>query len=120
MRVMLIGNTTASALLTVAAVLAATPLLTAQPAPAPAWMQLTIVHVAPSMIDEYIAGQREITAHVKKSGPPWRLVSRTEVFGDAFRFVILTPVANLASFDPKNSDADLAALNRRLQKYVTS
>ena len=89
------------------------------PAPAP-WVQLTIVHVEPAMADEYIAVQRDITTRIKKGGPQWRIVGRTEVFGDPFRFIVATPVQNLASFDAKNSDPELAALNGRLQKYVTS
>lgn len=86
----------------------------------PPWLQLTIVQVAPAMVDEYMAVQREITARVKKGGPPWRIVSRTDVFGDAYRFLIMSPVQNLASFDRKDSDADLVALNNRVQRYITS
>jgi len=95
------------------------PATQSPPAPVP-WMQLTVVQVVPAMVDDYIAVQREIAARVKKGGPAWRIVSRTEVFGDPFRFLILTPVQNLASFDAKNTDAELAALNNRLPKYVTS
>ncbi len=119
MRDVLIRNLAALALL----ILAGSPALpvTAQNPPVPApWMQLTIVRVEPAMVDEYIAVQREITARVKKGGPAWRIVSRTEVFGDPFRFLIFTPVQTLASFDAKNSDAELAALNGRLLKYVAS
>lgn len=95
--------------------------LAAQSPPAPApWMQFTIVHVEPAMVDEYIAVQRDITARLKKGGPAWRIVSRTEVFGDAYRFLIITPVQNLAGFDAKNADAELAALNNRVQRYVSS
>jgi len=118
MRDVLIWNLAALMLL---CVLAAPLPLAAQAPPAPApWMQLIIVHVEPAMVDEYIAVQREITARVKKAGPPWRIVSRTEVFGDTYRFLIVTPVQNLASFDAKNSDSELAALNSRVQRYVTS
>jgi hypothetical protein len=100
--------------------LALVSVLAAQSPPSPPpWMQLTVVHVEPAMVDEYIAVQREITARVKKGGPPWRIVSRTEVFGDTYQFLIVTPVQNLASFDAKNSDSELAALNSRAQRYVT-
>lgn len=70
------------------------------------------------MIDEYVAVQREMAARIKKGGPAWRIVSRTEVFGDLFRFFIVTPVQNLASFDKKNTDAELAALSNRAQRYI--
>jgi len=116
MRDLLIGNL---AVLMLVAFLAAPVTAQSPPAPAP-WMQLTIVRVEPTMVDEYIAVQREITARVKKGGPAWRIVSRTEVFGDPLRFLIVTPVQTLASFDAKNSDTELATLNGRLQKYITS
>jgi hypothetical protein len=121
MRDVLIRNLAALALLPLVCLLAAPLPLAAQSPPAPApWTQLTIVHVAPAMIDEYIAVQREIAARARKGGPAFRIVSRTEVFGDTFRFLVMTPVQSLASFDARNSDNELAALNGRLQKYITS
>ena len=97
--------------------------LTARPisaqAPTP-WLQMTIVQVEPAMIDEYVGLQREISARMRRGGPAWRTVSRTEGFGDMYRFVILSPLANLASLDAaaRNVDPELAALNGRAQKYV--
>ena len=90
-------------------------------APTP-WLQLTIVQVEPAMIDEYVALQREISARMRRGGPAWRTVSRTEGFGDTYRFVILSPLPNLASLDAaaRNVDPELAALNGRAQKYVKS
>src|SRR5881396_2283095 len=115
MRHMLIRN------LLLVIVLAASQTLEAQtPAQPPPWIQLTIVQVEPAMVDEYIGVQREITAHIKKAGPAWRIVSRTDVFGDAYRFLIATPVPNLATFDKKDSDTELASLNNRSQRYVKS
>ena len=74
------------------------------------------------MIDEYVALQREISARMRRGGPAWRTVSRTEGFGDTYRFVILSPLPNLASLDAaaRNVDPELAALNGRAQKYVKS
>jgi len=98
----------------------ATPYPAAAQTPTP-WVQLTIVHVNPSMVDEFMAVQREFMAHAKEAGTPWRLVSRTAVFGDTYRFVIATPVERLASFDETpDSDPSLAALINRVQKCVTS
>ena len=90
-------------------------------APTP-WLQLTIVQVEPAMIDEYVALQRDISTRMRRGGPAWRTVSRTEGFGDTYRFVILSPLANLASLDAaaRNVDPELAALNGRAQKYVKS
>ena len=92
----------------------------AQDPPAP-WVRLNIVHVDPAMVDEFIAIQREFTARAKEAKTPWRSVSRTEVFGDAYRFLIATPVENLASFDQTaDSDPEMTALVNRVQRCVTS
>jgi hypothetical protein len=84
------------------------------------WLQMTIVQVEPAMIDEYLALQREISARMRRGGPAWRTVSRTEGFGDMYRFVILSPLANLASLEAaaRNADPELVALNGRAQRYV--
>ena len=86
---------------------------------ADAWMQLTMVHVNPAQIDEYLGVQREITAKIRRGGPAWRMVSRTEPFGDAFQFLILTPLQNVASAEPR-PDPELTALNARAAKYIVS
>ena len=95
-------------------------IVAAQDSPAP-WMRLNIVHVDPTMVDEFIAIQREFTARAKEAKTPWRSVSRTEVFGDTYRFLIATPVENLASFDQTaDSDPEMTALVNRVQRCVTS
>jgi len=95
-------------------------IVAAQDPPAP-WVRLNIVHVDPTMVDEFIAIQREFTARAKEAKTPWRSVSRTEVFGDTYRFLIATPVENLASFDQTaDSDPEMAALVNRVQRCVTS
>ena len=102
-------------------VLTAPHVVTAQPASP--WIQLTIVQVDPAMVDEFIAVQREFTARAKEADTPWRTVSRTAVFGDTYRFLITTPVENLASFDDAETgdpDPELAALIHRLRNCVTS
>ncbi|HXV60310.1 MAG TPA: hypothetical protein VEK15_06415 [Vicinamibacteria bacterium] len=90
-------------------------------AKAPPWFQLTIVQVQPTMVDEYMAVQRELMARAQKAKTPWRTVSRTEVFGDTYRFFIATPLENLASLDRGNdSDPELTALVNRLRRCITS
>ncbi len=85
------------------------------------WTQLTLVDVVPSMVEEFVAVQRELTARAKEAKTPWRTVSRTEVFGDTYRFFIATPVASLASFDKKgDSDPALTALIHRAEKCITA
>jgi len=85
------------------------------------WMQLIIVHVEPSMVDEYTAVQRDYAARVKKAVNPGRTVSRVEV-GDTGQFLITSPVQNLAAFDAaaRQNDPELTALNIKMAKYVTN
>jgi hypothetical protein len=93
----------------------------AQAPQAAPWMQVTIVHVEPAMVDEYMAVQRDYAAKAKKAATPGRTVSRVEV-GDIYQFIITSPVTNLASFDTANRtpDPEITALNAKMLKYVTS
>jgi hypothetical protein len=93
-------------------------LLVAQSPAAAPWLQLTFVQVQPAMVDEYIAVEREVTGSLKRTGVPWRIVGRTEVFGDAYEFLIATPAQNLASFDATKPDSELANLKNRAQRYL--
>jgi len=104
------------AVLLAAAVTAAAQ--TPQQAP---WMQVTIVHVEPAMVDEYIAVQRDFAARAKKAPTPGRTFSRVEI-GDTYQFIMTSPVSNLASFDAagRNVDPELSALNAKMLRYVTS
>jgi hypothetical protein len=91
------------------------------PPAAPPWLQMTVVQVDPAFIDEYLAMQRDITARLRRAqGATWRTVHRSDVFGDTYQFMTVTPVQTLASFDAagRNVDAELTALNIRAQKYV--
>jgi hypothetical protein len=83
------------------------------------WVELSIVDVIPSMVEEFVAVQRELTARAKESKTPWRTVSRTEVFGDTYRFFIASPVASLASFDKAGDDPALTALERRAERCIS-
>ena len=106
------------AFLALASVLGAADAARAQGRPQAApWIQLAIVQVDPTMVDEYAAVQRELAARVKRAGTPWRSVCRTDVFGDSYRFLIATPLQSLASLDARQ-DAELAALGSRAQRYV--
>ena len=102
-------------------VLSAPHTVTAQPASP--WVQLIVVQVDPAMVDEFMAVQRELMARAKEADTPWRTVSRTAVFGDTYRFLITSPVEDLASFDDAETgdpDPELAALINRVRKCVTS
>jgi len=82
-------------------------------------VQLTVVDVVPSMVEEFIAVQRELAARAKEAKTPWRTVSRTEVFGDAYQFFIASPVASLATFDRAEDDPAMTALVRRAERCIT-
>jgi hypothetical protein len=87
----------------------------------PPWIQLTVVEVAPDRVEEFLAVQRELSARAKKAKTPWRIVSRTEVFGDTYRFLIDMPLDKLAVFDKETApDAELDSLRRRVEKCITS
>lgn len=88
--------------------------------PAP-WVQFTMVHVAPSLAEEFVAVQRDISARMRRAGVPWRTVSRTDAFGETYRFIIATPLQNLAGLEnPRAADPELAVLNARALKYITN
>ena len=118
MRVVLSGSSLA--LLTLSGLAWSQPATPAKPAKdAAAWVQLTIVDVVPSMVEEFIAVQRELATRAKEAKTPWRTVSRTEVFGDTYRFFIASPVASLASFDKAVDDPALTALERRADRCIS-
>ena len=98
--------------------LPAAPALAQDPPP---WLEMTIVHVAPARVDEFLAAQREVSALDEAAGVPWRSVGRTAVFGDTYRFVITTPLANFAQLDRAGDDdpARAAAVNR-IRNVITS
>ena len=99
---------------------AAAPAAAQEEAPPP-WVQMNVIQVRPEMVDEFMAVQRELSSRAKEAKVPWRSVSRTHVFGDTYRFLITTPVQNLASFDGEDdADPETESLINRLRRCVTS
>ncbi len=87
----------------------------------PPWLEMTIVQVDPGRVDEFLAAQREISALEKDAGTPWRSVGRTAVFGDTYRFVITTPLANFARLDRAvDDDGARAGIVSRIRNVITS
>ena len=87
----------------------------------PPWLEMTIVHVAPDRVDEFLAAQREISALEKEAGTEWRSVARTAVFGDTYRFVITTPLANFARLDrADDAEGARATIVNRIRNVITS
>ena len=85
------------------------------------WMEMALVGVDPGQVDEFLAAQRELASLEQKAGIPWRSVSRTAVFGDTYRFVIVTPLAQFARLDrPGRPDPARVSVENRIQRTVTS
>ena len=78
------------------------------------WIEMTVVGVDPGRVDEFLAAQRELSELDREAGVPWRSVSRTAVFGDTYRFLILSPLASFARYDrdPAADPARAAAIGR--------
>ena len=85
------------------------------------WIEMTVVGVDPGRVEEFLAAQRELSALDREAGVPWRSVGRTAVFGDTYRFLILSPLANFAYYD-RDTDADpaRAAAIARIRRVVDS
>lgn len=85
------------------------------------WMEMALVGVDPDQVDEFLAAQRELASLEQKAGVPWRSVSRTAVFGDTYRFVIVKPLAQFARLDrPGRPDPARAPVESRIQRTLTS
>lgn len=86
-----------------------------QPA-APRRISVTITKVKPDMVDAYHAIIRdELMPAQKKAGLPWRATYRPAIYGDAFTFIAVLPVANYAQFD--QSSPVQKALGDRAAKF---
>ena len=84
------------------------------------WVAMTTVGVEPGAVEEFLAAQRELAALDRRAGAPWRSVSRTAVFGDAYRFLILTPLRNFAGLDRSpGADPVRARVMSRIERVVT-
>ena len=81
--------------------LAQTPTPTPQGAPTPEFLSLTMVTVKPEMVVEFQNFMKNTTnPALKKGGVKWREVwQSTGAAGDAFEYVLVTPVAKFADFD---------------------
>lgn len=81
---------------------------------------MTVVDVEPRLVDEFLVAQRELAALEKEAGVPWRNVSRTAVFGDAYRFLIMTPLEAFSGLDrPGRADAERVGVESRVERVVT-
>ena len=83
------------------------PTPTPQTAPAPEFLSITVVSVKPEMMMEFQNFMKNTTnPALKKGGLKWREVwQSTGAAGDAFEYVLVTPVAKLADFDGPSARA---------------
>jgi hypothetical protein len=81
--------------------LAQNPSPTPQAAPTPEFLSITVVSVKPDMMVEFQNFMKNTTnPALKKGGLTWREVwQNTGAAGDAFEYVLVSPVAKLAEFD---------------------
>jgi hypothetical protein len=81
--------------------IAQNPTPTPQAAPPPEFLSITVVSVKPEMMGEFQNFMKNTTnPALKKGGLKWREVwQNTGAAGDAFEYVLVTPVAKLAEFD---------------------
>jgi hypothetical protein len=77
------------------------PTPTPQAAATPEFVSITVVSVKPDMMVEFQNFMKNTTnPALKKGGLKWREVwQNTGAAGDAFEYVLVTPVAKLADFD---------------------
>src|SRR5215211_1470751 len=81
--------------------LAQDPTPTPQAAPTPEFLSVTVVSVKPDMMVEFQNFMKNTTnPALKKGGTKWREVwQNTGAAGDAFEYVLVTPVGKFAEFD---------------------
>ena len=109
-------------------VLAQNPTPTPPAAPPPEFLSITVVSVKPEMMIEFQNFMKNTTnPALKKGGIKWREVwQNTSAAGDAFEYVLVTPVAKLADYDgpgalEKGLDAQgLTAWQAKAGSLVTS
>jgi hypothetical protein len=72
------------------------------PAPAPPgrMSSVTVLRLKPDMVNQWIEFQKnEVIPALKKAGVKERSVFSTAAFGEAFEYVVITPVQNLSQYD---------------------
>jgi hypothetical protein len=87
---------------------------------------VTITHIKPEMVSEWIDLQKEMIPALKKGGVKSRTVYQTSIFGNSYEYVTVTPFDKYAEFDNPNpliralEPAGAARLNEKVRKCVVS
>ncbi|MEK6323658.1 MAG: hypothetical protein AABN33_18610 [Acidobacteriota bacterium] len=95
---------------------------TAKPMPdAPAaWFSVAVVRVKPDMVTEWQDLQKNVVnPALKKSGLKERSVFETAVFGEAYEYVIVTPITSFAQYDEPISPLRRALGEDAFRDYQT-
>ena len=87
----------------------------------PPWLQMTVVQVEPTSVDEFLAAQGELSALEEEAGTSWRSVTRTAIFGDTYQFLIMSPFSDFSTFGQAvDAGPDRAAVINRIRSAITS
>ena len=62
--------------------------------------RVTVTHVKPDMLAEWVDLQKnEVVPALKKGGDKTRTVYATSIFGDAYEYLLISPIENMSQFD---------------------
>jgi hypothetical protein len=99
----------------------------AQVAAPPQFYRVTLTHVKPDMLNEWLDLQKnEVVPALKKAGQKTRTVLVTSLFGNAYEYLVITPFEKYAEFDEGNpmikalGQPGAARLNEKIRKCVVS
>src|SRR5258708_27655748 len=89
--------------------------------------RVTITHVRPEMVNEWIDLQKnEVVPALKKAGVKSRTVYSSGLFGNSYEYVVVTPMEKFADFDAGNplikalGEAPAARLGEKLRRCTES
>jgi hypothetical protein len=93
----------------------------------PQLSRVTITHVKPDMLTEWLDLQKnEVVPALKKAGQTTRTVYHTSLFGNSYEYVVITPFQKFAEFDAGSplikalGETAAARLGAKLQKCTES
>ncbi len=89
--------------------------------------RVTITHVKPDMLTEWVDLQKnEVVPALKKAGEKTRTVYVTSIFGNAYEYVLVSPIEKMSQFDGQSpmvralDTPGAARLNEKLRKCIES
>ncbi|MDR3699240.1 MAG: hypothetical protein P4L56_06360 [Candidatus Sulfopaludibacter sp.] len=89
--------------------------------------RVTVTHVKPDMLTEWVDLQKnEVLPALKKAGEKTRTVYVTSIFGNAYEYLLISPIGNMSQFDGQSpivkalDTPGAARLNEKLRKCTDS